>query len=155
MTEITLISVCSKVPPWISQGFNDYIQRLPNHIKFNLIEIPLIKRHPSNLKKIIADESAKIIKTIPSHSYVIALDSHGKPYDTLQLAEKFQQWADKHVHLCFLIGGPEGLTQNCLNRADFTLSLSNLTFPHPLARVIIAEQIYRVIMVANNHPYHR
>ncbi len=144
------------MPDWITQGFVEYAERLPSDFQLSLIEIANIKRTKnSDLKKIQHDEGQQILEKVPPHNFIIALDEHGVECDTLQLANHLQKWRENWQNICFIIGGPEGLATECLNKAHFKLALSRLTFPHPLVRVIVAEQIYRAWTILNKHPYHR
>lgn len=144
------------MPLWVTTGYQEYAKRLPKNFQLNLIEIPLIKRtKSSDIDRIILQESEKLLTTVPKDNLIIALDERGKPWKTLDLAKQLRIWHDQQQDLSLLIGGPDGIADKCLNQATFTWSLSSLTFPHPLVRVIIAEQIYRAWTILEQHPYHR
>lgn len=152
---INLIAIGKRMPKWIDEGFHTYAKRMPIDFKLQLIEIPAIKRSASNNITALRQEAAHMLAAIPAHSYIIALEVTGQQWSTAQLANHLQTWHDQGQNISLLIGGAEGLARVCLERADKKWSLSCLTFPHPLVRVIIAEQIYRAWSILSHHPYHR
>jgi 23S rRNA (pseudouridine1915-N3)-methyltransferase len=153
---INIIAIGKNMPTWVNSGFREYAKRLAGDIKINLIEISPEKRTKnSDLEKIKKLEGEKLLATIPKNSLIIALDEHGKQWSTQQLAKTLQDWRENYAQVSLLIGGPEGLAETCLQRAQLKWSLSNLTFPHPLVRIIVAEQLYRAYSILMNHPYHR
>ncbi|HPY41824.1 MAG TPA: 23S rRNA (pseudouridine(1915)-N(3))-methyltransferase RlmH, partial [Thiolinea sp.] len=109
----------------------------------------------SDLKRICELEGEKLLAAIPAGSLVIALDVLGKPWSTEQLSSQLDQWLASGQDVALLVGGPEGLSKACLQRSDQKWSLSALTFPHPLVRIIVAEQLFRAWSILSNHPYHR
>ena len=144
------------MPAWISTGFTDYQRRMPNHLPLELIEIPLPKRQKlTNIEKLKAQEGAEILKKISANEKVIALEVKGEAWSTITLSEKMATWLSQGQTINLLVGGPDGLDLACLDRADQLWSLSPLTLPHPLVRVLIAEQLYRAYTLLSNHPYHR
>lgn len=153
---LNLIAVGKRMSSWVDAGFREYAKRMPAELSLNLIEISAVK-HAKNLnaQKILEREGKQVLAAIPANNYVVALDVRGKTFSTEQLAEQLQAWRENARDVSLLVGGPEGLSDECLNRADFKWSLSKLTFPHPLVRVIIAEQLYRAFTILSNHPYHR
>lgn len=144
------------MPRWIRDGFQEYAQRLPREYPLYLKEIPLHRRrkgeHPSRQIEL---EGSQMIASIPKHCYVIALDKGGQQWSTEELAQHLARWSHQGQDLALLIGGPEGLAQVCLERAAVRWSLSQLTFPHALVRIIVAEQLYRAVSLLQGHPYHR
>jgi 23S rRNA (pseudouridine1915-N3)-methyltransferase len=154
--KINLLAVGSRLDDWINTGFQTYTQRLPRDFSLQLKEIPAIKRHKGiNPDTVMEQESQRLLAAIPDNHLVIALDRTGEQIDTLALAQKLLRWHNESQSICFLIGGPEGLAPSCLNKADWIWSLSKLTLPHPLVRVVLAEQIYRAWSIITHHPYHR
>lgn len=144
------------MPGWVSEGCRDYQRRLPPEWRLDLIEISLGKRaanQPAN--RAVEQESAALLKQISSNDFVIALDVRGNPASTEALAEYLLRWQNQGRDIALLIGGPDGLSQECLQRADLRLSLSELTLPHPLVRILLLEQLYRAWTINVNHPYHR
>lgn len=153
---IHVIAIGKQMPHWISEGYQEYAKRLPLDYHLNLIEIPSEKRlKNTDIKKIMTVEENKITAAIPRGAQVIALDRIGKTVDTKMLAKRLQTWHDNQQDICFVVGGPEGLSTSFMQNAHETWSLSAMTLPHSLVRVVLAEQIYRAWSVVVNHPYHR
>lgn len=153
---IQLVSVGTKMPAWVNEGFAEYQKRLGPAFAFQLKEIPAGKRHnPGDIARIVQHEAELILAAIPAQDHCIVLDVKGHSWSTEQLAEQLQQWQRLGHNLSFVIGGPEGLAPAVYQRSNTRWSLSPLTFPHPLARVIMAEQLYRAWSIVQNHPYHR
>lgn len=154
--KLRLIAVGTRMPGWVNEAFECYKKRLPSEYKFELMCILPSKRSKNSyIASLKAEEEKKILAAIPKHSQVIALDERGKLWNTKQLAEALQQWQLHSADISFLIGGADGLSANCLAAASHLWSLSPLTLPHPLVRVIVVEQLYRAWSLLNNHPYHR
>lgn len=154
--KIKLIAIGTRMGAWITTGFQTYTKRLPNTWQIQLIEIPLTSRHKnSNIPALIQQEGKAMLNAVTANDRVIALDVKGQAWDTHLLAQHLQQWHDNSESLALLIGGPDGLAAACLERAQHRWSLSALTLPHPLVRIIVAEQIYRAWSILNHHPYHR
>lgn len=154
--KINLIAVGNKMPDWVELASNDYSKRLPTDIKINPILLPLIKRGKNpDIPRIIRDESRKILSAIPKDSLLVVLDVVGKSITTMKLSSILEGWLQQGQDVSIVIGGPDGVSAELLARASLKLSLSALTFPHPLVRIILLEQIYRAWSILNNHPYHR
>jgi 23S rRNA (pseudouridine1915-N3)-methyltransferase len=153
---IRLIAVGTKMPRWVEQGIDEYVKRLPPELKFELREIPLGKRGKgADIQRAIHTEGQHMLAAIGQHDRVIALDVIGKPWSTEHLAVELQGWQREGDNISLLVGGPDGLAPDCLQRAQQRWSLSALTLPHPIVRVILAEQLYRAWTINTNHPYHR
>lgn len=156
MVKINLISVGTKMPTWVEQGVQEYSKRLPAEFSFNCIEVPLGRRgKSSSIEQAMRQEEEALLARIGSRDYVVALDVLGKVLSTEAMAARVSQIRDDGLHLSLLVGGPDGLTRSCLQRADERWSLSALTLPHPLVRTVMAEQIYRIWSLLSGHPYHR
>lgn len=154
--KINLIAVGNKMPKWVDEACSTYIKRLSSNINFQLIQIPLAKRHKKDLTDSAMDaECELILKQIPKGSLVIALELTGTNWHSDELANFLKESTLNYPTLTFLIGGPDGLSQACLNRAEKKWSLSNLTLPHPLARIMVCEALYRASTIIDGHPYHR
>jgi 23S rRNA (pseudouridine1915-N3)-methyltransferase len=154
--KINLIAVGTKMPEWVKSGFNEYQRRLTQDCKLNIHEISAIKRaKQTDLNKVREIEGQKILTTIPDGNRVIALEVKGKNWSTEELSQQMSQWMLSGQDISLLIGGPEGLSQSCRDKANQLWSLSPLTLPHPLVRIIVAEQLYRAWSILKNHPYHR
>lgn len=153
---IHIISVGKNMPTWVNNGCKEYIPRLPSDYALKLIEVQQEKRSKqADLKKIAEKEESKILAAIPKDSVCIALDRIGKSLNTKTLAKHLHSWHDNSQNICFIIGGPEGLSDAFLKQANIVWSLSELTLPHPMVRVILTEQIFRAWSIIVNHPYHR
>jgi 23S rRNA (pseudouridine1915-N3)-methyltransferase len=154
--QINLIGVGQKMPSWVETGFHEYAKRFPSTCQLNLIEIPLRKRTKKvDLVRLQRQEGEQILAAIAQGTYVIALDERGRAWNTQQLAKQLAHWMQEYSSVALLVGGPEGLAKTCLQKAQHHWSLSALTLPHQLVRVIVAEQLYRAWSLLNNHPYHR
>ncbi|OCH99327.1 23S rRNA (pseudouridine(1915)-N(3))-methyltransferase RlmH [Legionella jamestowniensis] len=154
--KVTLIACGNKMPSWINEAVSEFSKRLQEYANFNLVEIPLAKRgKTSNLARILDKEASLIIAALPSSARIIALDIQGETFSSEHLAQKLEQLHNISSHLCFIIGGPEGLMSEVLNRCQERWSLSKLTLPHPLVRIILLEALYRAWSILHNHPYHR
>ncbi len=153
---IDLICIGQKMPSWVDTGFHEYAKRLPANYKLNLVQIPLKKRTKnSDLIRLQQIEGEQMLAKIGADTLVIALDERGQIWDSTQLSTKLSYWSREHSTVALLVGGPEGLPSACKQRATQQWSLSKLTLPHQLVKIIIAEQVYRAWSLLNNHPYHR
>lgn len=153
---IRLISISQKPPAWLTEGFSSYAKRLPPTCALELIEIPAEKRLPHiSIPKIIEREGEKMMKEIKTNHLVIALNVIGENWSTEALANKLSGWQQSGQNIDLLIGGPDGISSACLKLAKIKWSLSSLTFPHLLVRLIVAEQLYRAWSILQKHPYHR
>ena len=153
---LSIIAVGGKMPAWVETGVQDYGVRMPRELKLQWREIPLAKRgKDNNAQALCRREGEQILKAIPAGDQVIALDVKGASWSTEQLAQKLADWQMSGDNFSLLIGGPDGLSPECLQRAGQSWSLSKLTLPHPLVRVLLAEQLYRAWTITVKHPYHR
>jgi 23S rRNA (pseudouridine1915-N3)-methyltransferase len=153
---ISVIAVGTRMPKWVDQGVTEYAKRLPRELKLKWLEIPIEKRSSATNAAVCCErEGEKILKLIPKGDRVIALDVTGKRISTEKLAEELSDWQMSGDNYSLLIGGPDGLSAACIARADKRWSLSDLTMPHPLVRVLLAEQLYRAWTITAKHPYHR
>lgn len=154
--QIHLIAVGQRLDDWVNQGFAEYARRLPSECRINLVEIVPNKRTKnSDISRIIEEEGERILAAVPARSHIIALDANGKQWATRQLAEQLDYWLGDGRDVSLLVGGPDGLSDKCKAVAETHWSLSKLTLPHPLVRVLVAEQIYRAWSILKGHPYHR
>ncbi|MEL4202496.1 23S rRNA (pseudouridine(1915)-N(3))-methyltransferase RlmH [Plesiomonas shigelloides] len=154
--KLQLVAVGTKMPAWVETGFQEYVRRFPKDMPFELLEIPAGKRGKNaDIKRILEKEGEQTLAAIPKGNRIVTLDIPGKPWTTEQLAEQLERWKQDGRDVSFLIGGPEGLAASCKAAADQSWSLSPLTLPHPLVRVVVAESLYRAWSITANHPYHR
>ena len=153
---ISIITIGTRMPPWVSQGVEEYSKRMPRELRVEWKELPLAPRGKSSSPEQLKEkEGEQILRSIPAGDRVIALDVRGKALSTGQLARQLTDWQMSGDNYSLLIGGPDGLSQACLSRAERRWSLSELTMPHPLVRILLAEQLYRAWTITVNHPYHR
>lgn len=153
---VQILAAGARQPAWVQSAFGEYAKRMPPEYHFGITEIRLAARHkPEEAARARADEGVRMLAAIPPAARVIALDVRGKSFDTGTLARQLRNWLQDGRDLTLLIGGPDGLAAACLERAEFSWSLSALTFPHGLVRVIVAEQLYRAWTILQGHPYHR
>ncbi|MEQ1738328.1 MAG: 23S rRNA (pseudouridine(1915)-N(3))-methyltransferase RlmH [Methyloglobulus sp.] len=154
--QIHLISVGNRMPGWVKSGYDEYAKRLPRECELLLKEIPPGQRGKNcDVARTIKDEGERMNAAIPAGSHVVALDLSGKAWTTPELAVSLNRWLESGKHIALLIGGPDGLADSVKSRASEFWCLSALTFPHPLVRIIVAEQLYRAWSILHNHPYHR
>lgn len=154
--KIQLISVGTKMPDWVEAGVAEYRKRLPRDFELLVTEVPLAPRSKGgDIGKAMVKEGEACLRAVGKGDFVVALDVKGQTLGTEQLAEQFRLLRDGGRNVSLLVGGPDGLAPDCLARADARWSLSPLTFPHPIVRVILAEQLYRAWSILNKHPYHR
>ncbi len=153
---IYLISVGNRMPAWVRQGYEEYARRLPKECALVLKEIAPGKRlKNTDIQRLLQQEGKKMLAAIPPDSCPIRLDLSGKPWTTRQLAMQLHHWRQNGQDVALLVGGPEGLADSVRQAVPQSWCLSNLTFPHPLVRIIVAEQLYRAFSILSNHPYHR
>ncbi len=150
-----LIAAGTRLPQWINDGYTEYAGRLQGEYRLELREIALAQRSPGNLEQTLAREGQRMLAALPPSCYVIALQVTGRAMSTEQLAQFLQARANDGRALALCIGGPDGLAGSVDERADYRWCLSPLTLPHALARVVVAEALYRAVSVLKGHPYHR
>lgn len=153
---IHLIAVGERMPAWVQQGYAEYAKRLPPECALRLIEIaPGRRSKGSDPARAIQEEGERMLAALPKGALVVALDERGREWSTLELAGQLRNWLQDGRDVALLVGGPDGLAPPCRSRAAQAWSLSRLTLPHPLVRIVVAEQLYRAWSVLQNHPYHR
>ena len=156
MLRLTLIAASNRQPDWVIAGADDYAERLCGRSKLEIKTVPLARRTSSTtVERAVADEGERLLALVPEGAHVVALVENGKPWSTKDLASKLEAWMQRGAPVCLLIGGPDGLSPACVARANERWSLSNLTLPHGLVRVVVAEALYRAWSLLENHPYHR
>ncbi|MBS0417562.1 MAG: 23S rRNA (pseudouridine(1915)-N(3))-methyltransferase RlmH [Proteobacteria bacterium] len=156
MGRMRIVAVGSRMPRWVQEPYNDYITRLSSALKVTLTEIePGTRAAGRPPAKAIEAEGQRILTALRPGEFVVALDERGKEMTTRELATWLAGRLQDGSDLAFLIGGPDGFAPEVLQRCNFKWSLSRLTFPHALVRVVLAEQLYRAHGVLANHPYHR
>jgi 23S rRNA (pseudouridine1915-N3)-methyltransferase len=154
--KLHIIAVGLRMPGWVDAGFAEYAKRMPRHFPFGLVEIrPEPRNSGKSVGQLLAAEAARIGAAIPAGATRVVCDERGADLTTTQFAKRLQSWQDGGGDIAFLIGGPDGLDRSIKEGAQATIRLSGMTLPHGLARVLLAEQIYRAWSILQNHPYHR
>jgi 23S rRNA (pseudouridine1915-N3)-methyltransferase len=153
---IHFITVGQKMPKWVQEGYTEYAKRLPKACTLKLVELPMAQRGKTGSADVYkAEEAKRILAAIPKGARLIILDEHGQQVTTKGLADKLEEWLGGGQDVALIVGGPDGLEESLIQQAQWKWGLSNLTMPHPMVRILVAEQIYRAWSVINNHPYHR
>ncbi|MGX9250630.1 23S rRNA (pseudouridine(1915)-N(3))-methyltransferase RlmH [Pantoea ananatis] len=154
--KLQLVAVGTKMPDWVQTGFMEYLRRFPKDMPFELTEVPAGKRGKNaDIKRILEKEGEAMLAATGKGNRIVTLDIPGQPWETQQLAQQLERWKQDGRDVSLLIGGPEGLAPACKAAAEQSWSLSTLTLPHPLVRVLVAESLYRAWSITTNHPYHR
>jgi len=154
--KITVLAVGKKMPDWVNDGFNEYARRISGDCKLQLVEVSAVKRSRSNTTNTIkAREAVLIRQKIPNGNRIIALDEKGKSCSTKALLQKLMACMVDGQDICLIVGGTDGLDASIIDDANEVMSLSEMTLPHGLARIILAEQLYRAWSIMKKHPYHR
>ena len=154
--KLVVIAVGTRMPSWVDEGYRAYAKRMPPGTALELIEIKAEPRAGGkSVAQMLAAEALRIRAALPKGGRMIALDEHGKDVSSCGLAVQFEAWMQERGPLVFLIGGADGLDAALKKSATMQLRLSSMTLPHGLARVLLAEQLYRALSIIGGHPYHR
>ncbi|HAK34073.1 MAG TPA: 23S rRNA (pseudouridine(1915)-N(3))-methyltransferase RlmH [Pantoea sp.] len=154
--QLQLVAVGTKMPDWVQTGFTEYLRRFPKDMPLELVEVSAGKRGKNaDIKRILEKEGEAMLAATGKGNRIVTLDIPGQPWETPQLAQQLERWKQDGRDVSLLIGGPEGLSPACKAAAEQSWSLSTLTLPHPLVRVLVAESLYRAWSITANHPYHR
>jgi 23S rRNA (pseudouridine1915-N3)-methyltransferase len=153
---IRLIAVGDRQPGWVDDAVENYTARFPREWQFRIDQIATARRSKNNKSlQAMNAEGEQILSRVRKTEQVILLDERGKQMTSQVLARKLADWQSDGRDLCFVIGGPDGVAEACRERANSSWSLSQLTLPHGLARVLFTEQMYRAWSLQTGHPYHR
>jgi 23S rRNA (pseudouridine1915-N3)-methyltransferase len=153
---LLVVAVGARMPGWIDEAFDEYVKRMPRGLKTELIEIrPEPRASGKSAGQLMAAEAARLSRAVPRGAFVVALDERGREMTTSDLARWLEVRRQDGRDIAFLIGGADGLAEETKRGAEATLRLSAMTLPHGLARVLLAEQLYRAAAILENHPYHR
>jgi 23S rRNA (pseudouridine1915-N3)-methyltransferase len=158
--KLHVVAVGHKPAGWVAAGFDEYARRMPRSARIVLIEVkpaPRSRQTPSegSVARALAEEKSRILAAVPSGCVKIALDERGKQLSTAELGRRLEGWMQGGRDVAFVIGSADGLDRELKTGADLLLSLSAMTLPHALVRVLLAEQLYRAVSLIQNHPYHR
>lgn len=153
---ISVLAVSRRLPAWLETGIKDYARRLPPDIKPVIHEVtPARRRAGVSAEKNMADEARRLLSALPDGVRIIILEEGGRQLTTRQWADQLREWQLDNINIAFVIGGADGLAPAIREMAHDSLSLSTLTLPHGIARLLLVEQLYRAWSLLNNHPYHR
>lgn len=156
MMTLKLICVGQKMPAWVTHGFEEYAQRLTGQCRLQLIEIAPAKRSKSgHAQKYMEEEAVRIEAALGQQPWRVVLDERGQLVNSQALSQRLETWLPLGRDVAFIVGGADGLADSIKQRAHWCWSLTPLTLPHPLVRVMLTEQLYRAWSLLNNHPYHR
>ena len=154
--QLMVAAIGQRMPRWVSEAWTEYTRRMPPELAVSLREIPLAKRGKNaDTKRLTAVESKALYEAMPTRARIIALDVQGQAWSTEKLATRLEEWMGDGRDVGFMIGGPDGIATDIRQKAHDRWSLGPLTLPHPLVRVVLAEQLYRAWTITRNHPYHR
>lgn len=143
------------MPEWVELACQDYLKRMPRELQTEIVEIKPDKRASGKNAEVVQEAEAKRILEVAGKDYLIALDEHGQEIPSLQLASRLEDWRSHGRDVSLIIGGADGLHPSLKAKADWLWSLSRLTLPHGMVRVVLAEQLYRAWTILQQHPYHR
>ena len=161
--QISIIAIGNKMPAWVNANCYEYFRRMPKDLSLKLIEVPAQKRSKKqSIDAIRRKETQQLLAAVPERNNIVVLDERGQSISTRLLAKKINDWQLDGRDVCLIVGGPDGIDFSVLAQGrlgnylgyEWRWSLSSLTFPHPLVRVIVAEQLYRAWCVSTGHPYH-
>ena len=153
---IRVAAIGQRMPAWVTTAWQEYAQRLRGSVRLELIELSMQRRgRNADITRLVEQEGQALMKSVPANARSVALDIKGRTWSTRELASELEGWMNDGTDVCMFIGGPDGLSSDCLASAHTRWSLGPLTLPHPLVRVILAEQLYRAWSILNRHPYHR
>ncbi len=151
-----ILAIGGRPDDWVRAGVATYLERLPAHLKPELVEIPLAPRSSGSDPAVAkAREGQRIMQRLKPNEFVITLDERGKLWSSIELSQQLERWQAECDAVALVIGGPEGLADDVRQRANQSWSLSALTFPHGMVRVMVIEQLYRAWTILQGHPYHK
>jgi 23S rRNA (pseudouridine1915-N3)-methyltransferase len=149
-----VVAVGHRMPAWVNAGFAEYADRMPREARMELVALKPVARGAS-LQRVLEAEGKRILEALPADCIRVVLDEHGTLLSTMELARRVARWREAGRDVAFIVGGADGLAESVRKAAHLVWSLSPLTLPHGLARVVLAEQLYRADSILHNHPYHR
>ena len=149
-----VVAVGHRMPAWVDAGFAQYAARMPREARMELVAVKAVAR-AGPLQQALEAEGKRILAALPARSIRVVLDERGVLLGTMDFVRRIARWQQAGRDVAFIVGGADGLAESIKKSADMSWALSPLTLPHGLARVILAEQLYRAVSILHNHPYHR
>jgi 23S rRNA (pseudouridine1915-N3)-methyltransferase len=154
--KLVVVAVGTRMPGWVDEAFAEYAKRMPRSAKLELVEVrPEPRVQGKSVTQMLGLEAARIAAAVPDRAKTVALDERGREFTSAALARWLGRRLEEGIDTAFLVGGPDGLAPSLKERAETVMRLSAMTLPHGLARMLLAEQIYRAVSILQNHPYHR
>ena len=154
--KLVVVAIGLKMPRWVDEAFSEYAKRMPRTAKLELVEVrPEPRVEGKTVKQMLAMEAGRIAAAVPDRAKTVALDERGREFSSAAFARWMGLRIEEGIDTAFLVGGPDGLAQMLKDEAETSMRLSAMTLPHGLARVLLAEQLYRAVSILQNHPYHR
>ncbi|MEO1576223.1 MAG: 23S rRNA (pseudouridine(1915)-N(3))-methyltransferase RlmH [Pseudomonadota bacterium] len=153
--DVRLLAVGTRLPGWVDEGYRQYAQRLKREVRLTLSEIPVTPRKGGSVAQWKRTEGDRMLAEIQPSDWLVALTVDGKAHSTAALAQRVESWLQRGQRVVLAVGGPDGLDDRVIERANERWSLSPLTLPHGLVRVVLAEALYRAVSLRAGHPYHR
>lgn len=153
--QLHVLAIGTRMPKWVEDGVNEYSKRMPAQMRLQWREIKAEPRTNTNIDSCRQREAQRLQAALPNKAYRVLLDETGTRRTTAQLAQRLAHWQQLGQTVALIVGGPDGVGASISDAADETLRLSDLTLPHPLVRIVLAEQLYRASTILENHPYHR
>lgn len=157
--KLRVLAVGNRMPAWVNAGFEEYARRMPREMALILSEIKPEPREAKSsagtTRRLLQQERKRIASALPAGATCVALDEHGKGFSSVELAQRLALWRESGQDVAFIIGGADGMAPELKQDADLVWSLSLLTLPHGLVRIVLAEQLFRAASILSGHPYHR
>ena len=158
--KLTIVAGGNRMPAWVSAGYEEYARRMPPDARVSLVEVkpeqrPAKPPSDTQVRTMMESEARRIEQAIPAGAERVVLDERGRGCTTRDLSARIERWRMDGRDAVFVIGGPDGTAESLRKSADWLWSLSALTLPHPLVRVLLIEQLYRAVSIIGGHPYHR
>lgn len=154
--KLVVAAVGTRMPDWVTTAWDDYARRMPADCSLELREIKAEDRRTGKTTtRMMADEAERLTSVVTPGAITVALDERGRDVSTMDVFHSLEQWRETTSQVVFFIGGPDGLDDTLKREATLRWRLSSMTLPHPMVRVILAEQLYRAWAIMTNHPYHR
>ncbi len=154
--QLQIIAVGQKMPGWVENACADYLKRMPREMKIQISNIALAQRKGgASVEQLKQQEASQIMKKMTPGSFNIAFDERGQQWSSREWSSQLAVWMREHPRINLIIGGPDGLSDECRNACNQIVAFGAMTMPHGLVRIVLIEQLYRAWTLLNGHPYHR